>query len=175
MAGPLMLIVGAPSLSTMVPVPTTGAAFCGVPALRVMVSSPSLMLSSTVGTRTVKLVTPAGTSTVGPLTVCQVLPPSKLTSIGVAVSTPRSALPLAGVRVTVVGVALGLLSVTTNSSSSPSVTLGLVTLVTCGRSSLTGGLLGSVGSLGRPSSTISVLTLAVPMLAPPVGLLRLTV
>jgi hypothetical protein len=40
---------------------------------------------------------------------------------------------------------------------------------------LTGGLLGSVGSLGRPSSTISVLTLAVPMLAPPVALLRLTV
>ena len=76
MAGPLMFSCGAPSLSVMVPVPTTGAAFCGVPADRVMVSLLSPMLSSTVGTRTVKLVTPAGTLTVGPATGVQLAPPS---------------------------------------------------------------------------------------------------
>ena len=170
MAGPLMCSVGAPSLSTMVPVPTTGAAFCGVPADRVMVSSPSLMTSSTVGTRTVKLVTPAGTSTVGPATGVQVAPPSKLTSIGVPVSVPSVPLPSAGVSVTVVGVLLGWLSVTTKSRSPPSLTLGLLTPLTCGRSSLAVPPPGSA----RPSSTMVLVTLAVPMAAPPVGLLRPT-
>ncbi len=47
-----------PSLSLMVPVPTTGAGapvastFCAVAASRVRVSVPSRMVSSTVGTRT---------------------------------------------------------------------------------------------------------------------------
>ena len=165
-----MCSVGAPSLSTMVPVPTTGAAFCGVPADRVMVSSPSLMTSSTVGTRTVKLVTPAGTLTVGPATAVQVAPPSKLTSIGVPVSVPSVPLPSAGVSVTVVGVLLGWLSVTTKSRSPPSLTLGLLTPLTCGRSSLAVPPPGSA----RPSSTMVLVTLAVPMAAPPVGLLRPT-
>ena len=85
------------------------------------------------------------------------------------VSTPSVPVPSAGVRVTVVAVVLGWLSVTTKSRSPPSLTLGLLTLVTCGRSSLA----GPPGSV-RPSSTMVLVTLPVPMLAPPVALLRLT-
>ena len=61
-----VLMVGAPSLSVMVPVPATP------PMLRLNVSAVSLTVSLTLGTVTVKLVTPAGTIT-WPLT--RVTPP----------------------------------------------------------------------------------------------------
>ena len=73
-----------------------------------------------------KLPVPAGTLTVGPATVTQLVPPSKLTSIGLAVSVPSVALPLLGVRVTVVGVVLVLDRVTVKSRLPPSPTVGLV-------------------------------------------------
>ncbi len=55
LAAVTLLMVGAASLSMMVPVPTTP------PMVRLRFSVASLVLSLTVGTLTVKLVTPAGT------------------------------------------------------------------------------------------------------------------
>ena len=109
---PLRLKVGVPSLSVMVPVPVIKPTFCGVEALSKMVSLGSLMLSLNVGMRVTKLVTPAGTLTVVPNTVVKVVPPSKLTWIGVVVSVPSVPVPLAGVKVTVVAVVLGWVKVT---------------------------------------------------------------
>ena len=112
LVNPLMLKVGVPSLSVMVPVPCTGAVLRGVLALKLMVSLGSLMVSFVVGIRVIKLVLPAGTLTVVPTTVVKVVPPSNETSIGVVVSVPKRPLPLAGVKVTTVGVVLALLKVT---------------------------------------------------------------
>ena len=81
-------------------------------ALNRMVSLGSLMVSFVVGIRVIKLVVFAGTVTVLPVTVVKVVPPSKLTWIGVPVSVPKVPLPLAGVKVTTVAVVLALLRVT---------------------------------------------------------------
>ena len=70
------------------------------------------VVSLVVGIRVIKLVLPAGTLTVVPTTVVKVVPPSNETSIGVVVSVPKRPLPLAGVKVTTVGVVLALLKVT---------------------------------------------------------------
>ena len=109
---PVSVKVGVPSLSVMVPVPVTKPALRGVEAPSTMVSFGSLMVSLVVGIRVIKLVLPAGTLTVGPVTVVNVVPPSNETSIGVPVSVPKRPLPLAGVKVTIVGVVDALLKVT---------------------------------------------------------------
>jgi hypothetical protein len=69
---PTCVMVGAPSLSAMVPVPVT------LPICSVKFSAGSLVVSLTVGTVTVKLVTPAGTIT-WPLT--RVTPPLKVMAL----------------------------------------------------------------------------------------------
>ena len=86
-------------------------------------------------------------------------------------SAPRIAVPEAGLNVTVVGIVLVLLRVTTKSRGEPSLALGLVMPVTIGRSSV-GGVPGGVVPV--PSSLMTVVTLAVPTTAPPVAPLRFT-
>ena len=146
------------SLSVIVPVPVTGAVFTGVEAASVNASVGSPSVSGVVGTRTMKLVAPAGTLTVGPAIGVKVVPPSNETSAG-CVSVPSVAVPEAGVSVTVVGVVLGCVSVTAKSRLPPSTTVGLDTVPTAGRSS-------SPPPVPLPSSTIVVVELAVPRLAP---------
>ena len=121
------------SLSVMVPVPVTGAALAGVDADKVMASVGSPSVSLTVGTRTMKLVAPAGTETVGPSTATKVTPLSNDTRAGL-VSVPSVAEPDAGVSVTVVGVVLEFVSVTVKSRLLPSATVGLETEPTRGLS-----------------------------------------
>ena len=142
----------------IVPVPTTGAALIGVDAASVKFSVGSVDVSLTLGTRTMKLVAPAGTLTVGPTTGVKVAPPSKETRAGL-VSVPSVAVPEAGVSVTTVGVVLGCVSVTVKSRLLPSATVGLETVPTAGRSS-------SPPPVPVPLSTMVVVETAVPMLAP---------
>ena len=77
-------------------------------------------------------------------------------------SVPRVAVPEAGARVTRVGVVLALLRVTVKSRLPPSATVGLVMVLTCGRSSV--GVTPG-GTEPVPSSWISVLAVPVAMLA----------
>ena len=145
------------SLSVMVPVPVTGAALAGVDADKVMASVGSPSVSLTVGTRTMKLVAPAGTETVGPSTATKVTPLSNDTRAGL-VSVPSVAEPDAGVSVTVVGVVLEFVSVTVKSRLLPSATVGLETEPTRGLSS-------SVPPGPVPSSVMVLVAVPVVMLA----------
>ena len=167
MTGPEIETTGV-SLSVIVPVPVTGAVLIGVDAASVIASVGSPSVSGVVGTRTMKLVAPAGTLTVGPAIGEKVVPPSNETSAG-WVSVPSAAVPEAGVSVTVVGVVLGCVSVTAKSRLPPSTTVGLETVPTAGASSFAGP-----PGRARPSSTIWLVTVAVPSVAP-VGAERLTV
>ena len=146
--GPVKLNVGAPSLSVMVPVPMMALGFCGVDAVSVMFSGCSLMMSLTVGTRTIMLVLPAGTLTVMPTNGLNVMPPSVETKAGL-VSVPSVAVPLASVSVTAVGLLLALFKLTVKSKLPPSTMVGLLTAATCGRSSSVPPFMPVV-----PSSTI---------------------
>ena len=156
-AVPVMLTTGVSSLSMIVPVPVLGVSCVGVVAVKVRVSLGSSILSSVVGTRTMMpLVLLAGTVTLKlPLAAkiagVKVLPPSVLTSTGVPVSTPRSAVTPTKVKLTRVSVVAGLLSATLKSIKLPSATAaGLVTVAT-GVSSPRSGLVGSTGFVGSPS------------------------
>ena len=83
----------------MVPVPVAGVVWSLVAASSVRVSSCSVTVSVTVGTRTLTPFSlPAGTVAVNlpslpGVTGVQVVPPSVLTSIGEPVSVPRVAVP----------------------------------------------------------------------------------
>ena len=154
------------SLSVMVPVPVTGTVLAAVAAESVICSLGSPSASSTVGTRTMKLVAPAGTDTVGPVMATKVRPLSNDTRAG-AVSVPSVAVPDAGVMVTVVGVVLALVSVTVKSRLAPSATVGLETEPTRGLSLL-------LPPTPVPSSVMVVVDEAVPRVAPE-GADRLTV
>ena len=156
--GPVKVKLGVPSLSLIVPVPITGLIFCAVEAASVMFSGVSLITSSVVGTRTIKLIAPAGTLTVVPTNATKVTPPSKETNAG-EVSVPRVAVPLARVSVTVVAVVLVLFKLTIKSRLPPSATAGLPTLDTCGRSSSPPG---PVPIAPVPSSLIVVVTVPPP-------------
>ena len=156
MTGPLIATTGVP-FSVMVPVPRIGAGLSGVDAARVRVSAGSPIASIRVGTRTMKLVAPAGTSTVLPVRGAKLVPLSNETSAA-PVSTPSVALPEAGVRVTVVGVVLGFESTTAKSRLPPSAVLGLETETMRGRSS-------SVPPLPPPLSRIVPRPMATAMLA----------
>ena len=165
MTGPEIETTGV-SLSVIVPVPVTGAVLIGVDAASVIASVGSPSVSGVLGTRTMKLVAPAGTLTVGPAIGVKVVPPSNDTSAG-WVSVPSVAVPEAGVSVTVVGVVLGFVSVTVKSRLPPSTMVGLVTVPTAGASLL-------VPPVPVPSSTIVVVDVAVPSVAP-LGADRFTV
>ena len=149
-AGPLIETIGVPSLSVMVPVPVVGAVSAGARTSSRIVSVGSLMLSSTVGTRTMKLLLPAGTVTVVPVIGLKVRPPSKETS-GAPVSVPSVAVPEPGTTEITCGAAEALLSTTWKSRLPPSATVGLETLRTCGVSSV--GVTPG-GTLPLPSSTM---------------------
>ena len=144
-------------------------AFCAVAAANVMFSLVSLIASSTVGTRTIKSVMPAGTLTVVPIILVKVRPLSNETCSGVLVSVPRIAVPEDGVSVTVVGVVLGV-TVMAKSKLPPSIVFGLPTAVTAGLSSSPPG---PVPVAPVPSSLIVVVMLPVPIVAL-VGTVRLT-
>ena len=161
LTGPLMFSTGMLG-STIVPVPTKGLVFCGVAAPRVKVSVGSEMPSFTVGRRTMKLLAPGGTVTDVPVTGVKVKPPSNETNAGL-VSVPKVAVPDAGLRVTVVGVVLVLLNLTTKSSGEPSLTPGLLIPDTFGRSS-SAGVPGSA-PVPVPSSRTSVETVPVAITA----------
>ena len=149
-AGPLIETVGVPSLSVMVPMPVVGAASAGARTSSSTVSVGSLMLSSTVGIRTMKLVLPAGTVTVVPVIGVNVTPPSKETR-GALVSVPSVAVPEPGTTEITCGVVETLLSTTWKSRLPPSTVLGLETLLTRGVSSVG---ITSGGTLPLPSSTM---------------------
>ena len=125
----------------MVPVPVTGVVWSLVAASSVKVSSASVSVSFTVGTRTLTPFSlPAGTVAVNlpslpGVTGVQVLPPSVLISTGLPVSVPRVAVSPFRVRLTSVSAA-GLSIATSNTKASPSATFGLLTLFT---SALGGG------------------------------------
>ena len=130
----------------------------GVAARSVSVSGPSKTVSSVVGTRTRKLVTPAGTEMltavplVMPLSVVKVVPPSKDTSICCAVSVAMLPLPSLSVSVMLVAVVEALLSVTVKSSGEPSAATALLMASTWGRSSSGAG----GGSVGVGSTMVPV-------------------
>ena len=165
MTGPEIETTGV-SLSVIVPVPTIGAALTGVEAASVIASLVSPSTSLTVGTRTMKLVAPAGTATLGPVIGAKVRPPSNETWAGF-VSVPSVAVPEAGVSATVVGVVLGLVSATVKSRLPPSTMVGLETEPTAGASLF-------VPPVPVPSSTMVVVDVAVPSVAP-LGADRFTV
>ena len=143
----------------MVPVPVTGVVWSLVAASSVKVSSASVSVSFTVGTRTLTPFSlPAGTVAVNlpslsGVTGVQVVPPSVLTSTGAPVSVPRVAVPPFRVRLTSVST-VGLSTATSNTKTSPSATFGLLTLFTSAvAGALSLSLMAVVTSLTAPSLT----------------------
>ena len=141
--------------SVIVPVPLTLLVFCAVEADRLIASFPSITPSLFVAIRTWKLLEPAGTLTVPPVSGDHVTPPSVENS-WLPVSAPKLAVPEVGVTFTTVGVLLVVFKVTVKTKLPPSPTTGSEISVTTGRSSLE-------PPIPVPSSLISTVALPVPI------------